>query len=122
MAAKQIASDIGAKAIVVFTQTGSTVLAASQLRPDVPLIGITPSTETGRFMAIARGVYPACVDAESKEPLKSMMAKACRICLERNIAESPNDKIIITAGLPLGVPGVANVLRVIPAGGPQVGQ
>lgn len=32
---------------------------------------------------------------------------------------SPDDLLVVTAGLPFGMPGVANVIRVVPASGPE---
>eukprot|EP00978_Attheya_sp_CCMP212_P000086 scaffold168_cov53-Attheya_sp.AAC.3 len=57
-AASQIASTVNAKAIVCFTLRGSTVLQASQERPNVPILAITPFKETARQLVLAWGVYP----------------------------------------------------------------
>eukprot|EP00640_Fibrocapsa_japonica_P002040 CAMPEP_0113943328 /NCGR_PEP_ID=MMETSP1339-20121228/23188_1 /TAXON_ID=94617 /ORGANISM="Fibrocapsa japonica" /LENGTH=533 /DNA_ID=CAMNT_0000948171 /DNA_START=256 /DNA_END=1857 /DNA_ORIENTATION=- /assembly_acc=CAM_ASM_000762 len=122
LAAKQIARTVGAKAIVAFTSTGSTCVAASKLRPSVPIIGVSPNMQTGRYLSLAWGVYPTCIEADSGEQgqtLKNMMAKACNVAVQKKIAEDPNDQLVITAGLPFGVPGIANVIRVIPASGPD---
>lgn len=57
-AARQIAETVRAKAIVCFTLQGSTVRRASQERPTVPVLGITPFKETARQLALSWGVYP----------------------------------------------------------------
>ena len=57
-AARQIAQTTKAKAIVCFTLQGSTVLRASQERPTVPILGITPFKETARQLVMSWGVYP----------------------------------------------------------------
>jgi pyruvate kinase len=40
-----------------------------------------------------------------------MVSKACRVAREEAIAE-PDDKLVITAGVPFGTPGATNVLRI----------
>ena len=57
-AAKQVAESSGAKAIVSFTLSGSTALKASQGRPSVPILAISPLRETARQLAMSWGVYP----------------------------------------------------------------
>jgi pyruvate kinase len=57
-AARQIAQTTDAKAIVCFTLQGSTVRRASQERPTVPILGITPFKETARQLVMSWGVYP----------------------------------------------------------------
>lgn len=57
-AACQIAQTTDAKAIVCFTLQGSTVRRASQERPTVPILGITPFKETARQLVMSWGVYP----------------------------------------------------------------
>lgn len=57
-AARQIAQTTNAKAIVCFTLQGTTVRRASQERPTVPILGITPFKETARQLVMSWGVYP----------------------------------------------------------------
>ena len=57
-AARQIAQTTNAKAIVCFTLRGTTVRRASQERPTVPILGITPFKETARQLVMSWGVYP----------------------------------------------------------------
>jgi len=45
---------VGAKAIVVFTTTGSTVLRASRDRPTVPILAFTASDDTARYLQVKR--------------------------------------------------------------------
>uniref|UniRef100_A0A6V2BMK6 Pyruvate kinase C-terminal domain-containing protein n=1 Tax=Ditylum brightwellii TaxID=49249 RepID=A0A6V2BMK6_9STRA len=58
LAARQIARSVQAKSIVSFTLRGSTVLRASQGRPSVPILAISPFKETARQLALSWGVYP----------------------------------------------------------------
>jgi len=57
-AAVDAARQWGARAIVVYTQTGLTARLLSKLQPPCPIIAITPSEASRRRMALYRGVFP----------------------------------------------------------------
>jgi len=141
-AARQIAQTTKAKAIVCFTLMGSTVLRASQERPAVPVLGITPFKETARQLAMSWGVYPdlprsgsfgftadeedffnyenpAVDGAENDDDFDVVLKNACRAALRKGLVNDPNDLLVVTAGLPFGTPGAANIIRVLPAAGPS---
>ena len=63
-AAKNIATTMKACAIVTFSSRGTTTMRAAMLRPEMPILGITPNIETARALALTWGVYPAVVDNE----------------------------------------------------------
>lgn len=140
-AARQIAQTTNAKGIVCFTLGGSTVLRASQERPTVPVLAITPFKETARQLAMSWGVYPdlprsgsfgftvdeddfsanvsnPTVDEDDAD-FDIIMKNACRAALRKGLVSDPNDLLVVTAGLPFGTPGAANIIRVLPAAGPQ---
>ncbi|KAL7542453.1 hypothetical protein ACHAXR_012365 [Thalassiosira sp. AJA248-18] len=141
-AASQIAQTTNAKAIVCFTLQGSTVLRVSQERPTVPILGITPFKETARQLAMSWGVYPdlprsgsfgftaddedffnyenpAVVDSQNDDDFDVVLKNACRAALRKGLVNDPNDLLVVTAGLPFGTPGAANIIRILPAAGPQ---
>lgn len=141
-AARQIAQTTNAKAIVCFTLKGTTVLRASQERPTVPILGITPFKETARQLAMSWGVYPdlprsgsfgftsdeedffhyenPAVEGEgSNDDLDVVLKNACRAALRKGLVNDPNDLLVVTAGLPFGTPGAANIIRILPAAGPS---
>nr|AIT69989.1 pyruvate kinase [Sargassum vachellianum] len=120
-AARQVADTLGAKAIVVFTSRGTTVQKAAQLRPNVPVMGVTPNIETARGLALTWGVYPAVIETPSDDVnFRMMLFKCCTAAQAKLIAEHPTDLLVVTAGLPFKVPGVVNILRVLPAAGPDI--
>jgi pyruvate kinase len=57
-AAVSLSRDIGAQAIVVFTESGHTAFLVSKNRPGVPIIALTPSLAVTRRMALGWGVVP----------------------------------------------------------------
>lgn len=82
----QVADTLGAKAIVVFTSRGTTVQKAAQLRPNVPVMGVTPNIETARGLALTWGVYPAVIETPSDDVNFRMMLFKVR-CLRYSIKE-----------------------------------
>jgi len=118
LAARSVASSIGAKSLVCFTLGGSTVLRASKGRPPVPILAITPFAHTARQLALAWGVYAAVTETEDDE-FDLVLRSACRAALQKGLVVTPDDLLVVTAGLPFGTPGAANVIRVVPAAGPS---
>nr|AIT69997.1 pyruvate kinase [Dictyopteris undulata] len=120
-AANQVAHTLGAKAIIVFTSRGTTVQKAAQLRPRVPVMAVTPNIETARGLALTWGVYPAVIEPESEDVnFRMMLFKSCAVAQAKMIAEKATDLLVVTAGLPFKVPGIVNILRVVPAAGPDI--
>ncbi len=118
LAARQVASTIYAKAIVCFTLRGSTVLRASKGRPSVPILAITPYKSTSRQLALSWGVYGSVTETDGDE-FDTVLKNACRAALGKGLVTTPDDLLIVTAGLPFGTPGASNVIRVVPAAGPE---
>jgi len=139
VAARQISNTINAKGIVTFSLTGSTVRRASQKRPPVPIMALCPFKETARQLVLSWGVYPDLPNAGSygytvdeeeildydeavveraTDDLDLVLRNACRAALKKGLVSDPNDLLVVTAGLPFGTPGAANLIRVVPAAGP----
>jgi pyruvate kinase len=108
-AARQVAHTIGAEAIATFTATGSTTLRMARERPDCPILGLTNSEGTARRLAVAWGVHP--VVAAEPSSMTDMVSKALRAVQAEGFAKS-GDEVVVTAGVPFGVPGTTNALRV----------
>jgi pyruvate kinase len=140
VAAKQISKTINAKAIVCFSLRGSTVLRASRKRPSVPIMALCPFKETARQLVLSWGVYPDLPKAGSygylveeenvfdnesplvekaSDDLDLVLRNACRAALKKGLVSDPDDLLVVTAGLPFGTPGTANLIRVVPAAGPS---
>ena len=108
-AARSIAETLNAAAIVCYTGSGSTGLRASRERPEVPIIALTPSIRTGRRLAIGWGLH--CVLTQDAKDQDDMVSRACRIAVDEKFARH-GDRIVITAGFPLGTPGKTNLVRI----------
>jgi pyruvate kinase len=108
-AARQVAHTIKAKAIATFTSTGSTTLRMARERPDCPILGLTGSEASARRLAVVWGVHPVV----SPEPgsMGEMVTGALRAVRSEGFAK-PGDEVVVTAGVPFGMPGTTNALRV----------
>jgi len=89
-------------------------LRAARERPEAPIIALTPSVETARRLSIAWGLH--CVMTDDAHDLDDVVERAAAIAYEEGFAK-PGERIVITAGVPLGTPGATNLLRVAFIGG-----
>jgi pyruvate kinase len=109
-AATQVSQTIGAKAIVAFTASGSTALRVARERPGAPVIGLTPNVRTAQIMAVVWGVH--AVVTPDVHSLGEAVTRAARVALTEGFAEH-GAEIVVTAGVPFGLSGTTNALRVV---------
>ena len=109
LAARQIAETLKLSAIVCYTSSGTTGMRASRERPQVPIIALSPVIQTARRLSVIWGLH--CVVTEDARDLDDMVDRACRIAFREEFAK-PGDRVIISAGVPLGTPGATNMLRI----------
>lgn len=107
--AVQMAYQLAAEVIVTFTSSGKTALRVSRNRPGAPVLAATPSARTYRQMAVVWGVVP--VMSEDIHTTDEMVEVATRI-LRRTGLVQPGGRFVITAGVPFGVAGTTNLIRV----------
>ena len=108
-AAKDVATTIGAAAIVTYTSSGSTALKASRERPDVPILCLTSNADTMRRCSLAYGVRAA--QLPELKTFAETVEHAVRIAAQLGIA-TKGQRIVITAGVPFGTSGSTNILRI----------
>ena len=109
-AAKNIAHTVGAVAIVCFTSSGSTARRVARERPGVPVIVLTPKTETARRLGLLWGAY--AIHTKDVDSFEEMVAKSKRMALRHGLAKA-GDRVILMAGVPFKTPGSTNVLHVV---------
>ncbi|MGQ9463828.1 MAG: pyruvate kinase [Candidatus Fervidibacter sp.] len=103
------ASDVNAKAIIVFTQSGFTALLVSKRRPKTPIIAFTPDEKVLRKLSLFWGVTPKLLPfTESTDKLLSLMDE--RLLFEGLVKEG--DIVVIIAGIPLPAKGKANFVKI----------
>jgi pyruvate kinase len=104
-----ITRSLGAAAIVAFTQSGSTARRVSKYRPQASVLAITPDDRVFHQLLLYWGVYPVQI-AESAS-VDELFTTGARLAKDRGLARS-GDLIIITGGVPVGVTGSTNLLKV----------
>lgn len=108
-AAAFVAQGIDAKAIVAFTSSGTTAYRIARERPEVPVVTVTPHQKVARRLALLWGAFS--VQSAEIHAYDEMVDEAVKHALKDGIA-APNDQIVIVSGVPFGVPGSTNNLRV----------
>jgi len=103
------AQSLEANALVAFTQSGSTAGRVSRCRPRVPIVAITPDDAVARRLVLQWGVYPFQIAGASS--VEELFAAGMRLSRELGLAKS-GDLIVITGGIPVGVTGSTNLLKV----------
>ena len=109
-AACTLAKDIKAGAVMAVTKTGYTARRISKFRPDTPILGATPYEKTFHQMSLVWGVTP--VMANYKYDIEVLFDHCVRRALARG-AIAEGDKVVITAGIPLDIPGNTNIIRIL---------
>ena len=109
VAAREVAETTQVKAICCFSHSGTTALLAARERPRVPIIALTPLAGTARRMALSWGLH--CVVVPEVDRFKMAVVSAARAAREHGFANE-DDRIVVTAGIPFGVAGSTNILRV----------
>lgn len=103
------ALDLGAKAIITSTKSGHTARMVSKYRPKARIIAVTPRMDVVRKMSLVWGVNPLLVSETSGTD--EMIASAIQTALAARLIGC-GDLVVITAGIPVGVPGTTNLLKV----------
>ncbi|MFI5492112.1 pyruvate kinase [Actinoplanes sp. NPDC051859] len=109
VAASRIARNIGAKALVAFSQTGDTVRRLSRLHCELPLLAFTPVPAVRDQLALSWGVETFLTDFV--EHTDDMFRQVDQSMLGLGLAK-PGDYVVVVAGSPPNAPGSTNTLRV----------
>lgn len=104
-----LAHDLGARAIITATSTGHTAFMVAMHRPRAPIVAVTPDVATQRRLTLAWGVTPLL--AARGESTDELIVNAIARSREAGIVED-GDLVIVTAGVPAGIPGMTNLIKV----------
>ena len=108
-AACDLAEALGARAIVVPTYTGRTASVVARLRPRRPILGLSHHQYALQHMALEWGVTPWGIEESvSVENLWDVSLNAVR---ESGLVVE-GDRVVITAGTAVNIPGSTNVIKV----------
>jgi len=103
------AQSLKANALLAFSQSGATAGRVSRCRPRMPIVAITPDDVVARRLVLRWGVYPFRIAGASS--VEELFATGMRLSRELGLAKS-GDVIVITGGIPVGVTGSTNLLKV----------
>ncbi len=108
-AACTTATDLNAACIVTVTDAGFTPRMLSRFRPACPILAVTPNMTVWRQLNLSWGCVPAmCGLIESDEDVYNISTEKA---LAHNLVKD-GDSIILAAGLPVGIAGTTNTLKV----------
>ncbi len=106
--ARLAARTVETAAIVTYTTSGSTALRMARIRPQAPVLAMTPSLTTARRLAPVWGVHAITTDDAST--VTEIVNQACYRAVHEGFAGG-SDRLVITAGMPFGAKGSTNLLR-----------
>ncbi len=108
-AAVSIAEQVGARAILAFTTSGSTAMRVAKYRPKCPVLAITTSPLVVRRLSLVWGLTP--VQTREYNSIEEAFAIGAELARSTGVA-AEGDLIVVTAGVPFGVAGHTNMLRI----------
>ncbi|MCC6612760.1 MAG: pyruvate kinase [Anaerolineae bacterium] len=109
VATTQIADALGCKAIITLTLSGYTTRRVARERPKTPIICATPSELTYTRMSLIWGAIPVAV--REFTTIDEMLRVVVRAAVDAHLV-STGDNIIIIAGVPFGIAGQTNFLKI----------
>jgi pyruvate kinase len=104
-----IAKEIGAAAIITPTWSGSTACNVSRFRPGQPILATTPNDVTRDFLSLCWGVVP--MDIPDCDTMDEVIRASIESARRAGYIEA-GQKVVITGGVPLHVPGKTNFIKV----------
>ncbi|MDO5018451.1 MAG: pyruvate kinase [Lagierella massiliensis] len=106
---KGLSEELKASAILTATTTGSTSRAVSRLRPNTMIIAATYDRSVMRKLALSWGVYPVISDICTSTD--EVIDRSIKAALDKKLLKE-GDLIVITAGVPAGIGGTTNLIKV----------
>ena len=103
------AHDLNASAILTVTKSGKTARMISKYRPECPIIGCTTSATVQRQLNMSWGVTPLLIGEESNTD--ELFDHAVEAGEEAGLLKS-GELVVLTAGVPLGISGTTNLMKV----------
>lgn len=104
------AMELDAVAIITVSMTGFTARMLSRYQPDCPIIGCAVTESVYRQMAMMFDVEPLMISRANDT--EKLFEYAIEASLNAGYIQK-GDKVVVTAGIPLGIAGHTNMIRVI---------
>lgn len=103
------ALDLNAKAIVTVTKSGTTARMISRYRPTSDIISCATTEKVCRQLSLAWGVTPVLIKEEKE--MFHLFDKAIQAAEKMKLLEK-GDLTVITSGVPIGIAGTTNIIKV----------
>ena len=107
--AVSLAEAVNAKAVVAFTASGNTAFRMARERPNLLLVVMTPEVRVKRKLSLLWGAYSFFSKVQGYE---AAIKEAREIIKIEKLAKQ-GDAIVVVAGMPFGVSGSTNSIRVV---------
>ena len=107
--AVSLAEAVNAKAVVAFTASGNTAFRMARERPNLLLVVMTPEVKVKRKLSLLWGAYSFFSKVQGYE---AAIIEAREIIKIEKLAKQ-GDAIVVVAGMPFGVSGSTNSIRVV---------
>ncbi len=108
-AACDIAEALDARAILVPTYSGRTASAVARHRPRRPVIAVTHRHHAAQQLALEWGIVPAIIP--ECDDVEDLWARSLEAARSTGLVAS-GDRVVITAGTAVNVPGTTNLIKV----------
>ena len=107
--AARMANRLGINTIIAMTESGSSALTIASCRPKANIIAMSPDKNVSKKLSLIWGL-----DTISVEQFQNTddMIKTVEKSLVNNKILKKNDKYIIIAGVPVGISGTTNMIRI----------
>jgi len=103
------------RAILCFTESGTTPLLMSRIRSGIPIYALSPIVKTLRRTALFRGVSPVLYN-DSKESVADTILGGIKLLKDRGVLNT-GDNILVTIGDRIGHSGFTNTLKILQVDG-----
>jgi pyruvate kinase len=103
------AQQLHAALILAFTTSGSTAMRVAKFRPECPVLALTSREDVLRRLVLFWGLTPHLVGQYTT--IESVFAEGADIARLLGLA-GPGDLVVMTVGVPFGVPGNTNMLKI----------
>jgi pyruvate kinase len=109
--AVNIADQVGARLIIVFTASGMTARRIARYRPHQPIVALSPKSRAARTLRLVWGVSPQIL--KETEDFDQMIAEARKVAKNNSVLSlKTGDHYVISSGVPFGQAGTTNLVLV----------
>lgn len=118
-AACEVAEEVNAKFVISFTETGLTPRLVARHRSAVPILCFTPKPHVRNYLALVWGITP--FDGKKVRHTDELVEDVDLRITQMGMA-APGEKVVVIAGVPPGIPGTTNGMRVHLVGSGSAGR